>query len=88
MQKSLTEAIERAKVSEQQYDEERRVRRGTEDRAELLEDYQLSDRNWIRRTICRVREHDPDILTLISPLPRWYRDDNQQGGKLDERQHS
>lgn len=84
MQKSLTEAIERAKISEKQYDEERRIRRETEDRAELLEDYQRSDRNWIRRTICRLKENGPDILTLISPLPRWYYDDNQQGGKINE----
>ena len=57
---------------EKALDEEREKRRALEDRIDHLEDDRRHDRMWIERTIRRVIDHDPSLVSLLLPWPGWY----------------
>ena len=56
--------VERLNDIEAQLDEERQRRRELEDRMD-------ADRGWIKRTISRVLDHDPELAPLLKPWPTW-----------------
>ena len=72
MAESLDRLDKRLKVAEQTLDEEREKRRALEDRIDHLEDDRRRDRMWIERTIRRVIDHDPSLVSLLLPWPGWY----------------
>ena len=67
--KALDERVERA---EKALDTEREKRRALEDRIDHLEDDRRRDRTWIERTINRVVDYDPSLMSLLLPWPGWY----------------
>lgn len=71
MAESLKALDERLKVAEKALDEERAKRRALEDRIDHLEDDRRADRSWIERTIRKVIDHDPALVSLLLPWPGW-----------------
>ena len=72
MAESLKALDERLKVAEKALDDEREKRRALEDRIHHIEDDRRHDRMWIERTIRRVIDHDPSLVSLLLPWPGWY----------------
>ena len=71
MVESVRDLDERVRRAECSLDEEREKRRGLEDRIDHLEDDRRADRSWIERTIRKVIDHDPALVSLLSPWPGW-----------------
>ena len=71
MVESVRDLDERVRRAEASLDEEREKRRGLEDRIDHLEDDRRADRSWIERTIRKVIDHDPALVSLLLPWPGW-----------------
>ena len=64
----ISDRLDRAELA---LDEEREKRRKLEDRIDHLEDDRRHDRTWIERTIRKVIDHDPQLVSLLLPWPGW-----------------
>ena len=71
MVESMRDLDERVRRAEASLDEEREKRRSLEDRIDHLEDDRRADRSWIERTIRKVIDHDPALVSLLLPWPGW-----------------
>ena len=71
MVESVRDLDERVRRAECSLDEEREKRRALEDRIDHLEDDRRADRSWIERTIRKVIDHDPALVSLLLPWPGW-----------------
>ena len=71
MVESVRDLDERVRRAECSLDEEREKRRSLEDRIDHLEDDRRADRSWIERTIRKVIDHDPQLVSLLLPWPGW-----------------
>ena len=68
---TYAEVTARLDKLEKDVDEERTKRRALEDRIDHLEDDRRADRSWIERTIRKVIDHDPALVSLLLPWPGW-----------------
>ena len=68
---TYAEVTARLDKLEKDVDEERAKRRALEDRIDHLEDDRRADRSWIERTIRKVIDHDPALVSLLLPWPGW-----------------
>ena len=71
MAKNVESISNRLDKAEAALDEERVKRRALEDRIDHLEDDRRHDRTWIERTIRKVIDHDPTLVSLLLPWPGW-----------------
>ena len=68
---TYAEVTARLDKLEKDVDEERAKRRALEDRIDHLEDDRRADRSWIERTIRKIIDHDPTLVSLLLPWPGW-----------------